>query len=57
MPSAQTFAAHCAGTGVLLLAYTVFVLRRLAAFRVACLPAAAVATRGTARWMPALRAV
>ena len=62
MPSTQTFATHCACTGVLLLAYTVFVFRRLAAFRVACIPdprayqpLPAVGMRSAVRWMPSLR--
>ena len=39
LTSTTTFAAHCACSGLLLLAYTVFIFRRLASFRKrVCLP-------------------
>ena len=38
LTSTPTLAAHCACSGLLLLTYTVFVFRRVAAFRLACLP-------------------
>jgi len=38
LSSTPSFVAHCACSGLLLFAYTVFVFRRLVNFRRACLP-------------------